>query len=507
MSTGGGRLAARPFQGYTSVNRYSITNRNVQHTRLALTITGMSNTRLTSLSIARAAQLIQSRELSPIELTEAHLAAIAEKDGELKSYITVTADLARQQAQRAEREISAGHYRGALHGIPLAHKDCFESAGIRTTNGSILLDTYVPTQNAIPLQKLDEAGAILLGKHNMHEWAMSVTTNNAFYGRCLNPHDKSRIPGGSSGGSGAAVAAGLSMGSLGTDAGGSVRLPAALCGIVGFKPTFGRISRRGVIQLSYSMDHVGTMARTVHDAALLYYAVAGHDLEDPYTIVERVLNEFESHINDENYGLAKWRVAVAINGFNRDGKQPDAEVVAAVMAAVRKMENAGAIITEVDLPRMDEAARANFLMIVTEAADLHAERVFNNPQEFSPEIYASFERGRGTLGTDYAHARKTQVEVTRAMEQFFEQYDLLITPTQPIPAPIHNEPQEAQRARMSLVAYTAPFNLTGNPALSLPCGITNGGLPIGIQLVGNHNDDVGVLLAGHLLEKLLASGA
>lgn len=460
---------------------------------------------LQTLTIAQAADLIKSRQLSPVELVEAHLARIEAEDGVLKSYITVTAELARIQAKRAETHIMAGNYKGPLHGIPLAHKDCVESAGIRTTNGSILLDDYIPTHNAVALQKLEEAGAILLGKLNMHEWAMSVTTNNAFYGRCLNPHDKSRIPGGSSGGSGAAVAAGLCMGSLGTDAGGSVRLPAALCGIVGFKPSFGRISRRGVVQLSYSMDHVGTMARTVYDASLLYYAIAGQDLQDPFTISERVSNEFEGYINDEDYGLSKWHIALALNGFNRDGKQPDAEVVAGVMETVQKMENAGAIITEVELPRMDEAARANFLMIVTEAADLHAERLLQHPEGFSPEIYASFERGRGTLGTDYAHARKTQVEVTREMEQFFEQYDLLITPTHPIPAPIHNEPPEAQRARMSLVAYTAPFNLTGNPALSIPCGKTKEGLPIGIQLVGNRGDDSRVILAGHYLERLLGS--
>lgn len=203
------------------------------------------STPLTDLTIAEAATLIHSRTISPVELTEVHLAAIAAEDEELHSYITVTADLARQQAAQAEREIAAGQYRGGLHGIPLAHKDCFESAGIRTTNGSLVLAGYIPTQNAHALQKLEDAGAILLGKLNMHEWAMSVTTNNPFYGRALNPRNKNRIPGGSSGGSGAAVAAGLCMGSLGTDAGGSVRLPAALCGIVGFKPTFGRISRRG----------------------------------------------------------------------------------------------------------------------------------------------------------------------------------------------------------------------------------------------------------------------
>jgi aspartyl-tRNA(Asn)/glutamyl-tRNA(Gln) amidotransferase subunit A len=463
---------------------------------------------LQTLTIAQAAELIKSRQLSPVELVEAHLARIEAEDGVLKSYITVTAELARIQAKRAETHIMAGNYKGPLHGIPLAHKDCVESAGIRTTNGSILLDDYIPAHNAHVLQKLENEWAIVLGKLNMHEWAMSITTNNPFYGRCVNPHDPSRIPGGSSGGSGAAVAAGLCMGSLGTDAGGSVRLPAALCGIVGFKPTFGSISRRGVIPLSYSMDHVGTMARTVYDAALLYDAIAGYDPEDPFTIHASPLTDFlEPYLNDSRYGLAKWRVAVAFNGFNRDGKQPDTEVVESLMAVARRMEAAGAIITEVELPRMDEAARANFLMIVTEAADLHAERLFQQPEGFSPEIYGSFERGRGTLGTDYAHARKTQVEVTHAMEQFFEEYELLITPTHPVPAPIHNEPPESQRARMSMVAYTAPFNLTGNPALSIPCGKTKEGLPIGIQLVGNREADARVILAGQYVERLLASEA
>lgn len=463
------------------------------------------STALTDLTIAEAATLIHARTISPVELTEVHLAAIAAEDEELHSYITVTADLARQQAAQAEREIAAGQYRGGLHGIPLAHKDCFESAGIRTTNGSLVLAGHIPTQNAHALQKLEDAGAILLGKLNMHEWAMSVTTNNPFYGRALNPRNKNHIPGGSSGGSGAAVAAGLCMGSLGTDAGGSVRLPAALCGIVGFKPTFGRISRRGVIPLSYTMDHIGTMARTVYDAALLYATIAGYDAEDAFTLHQSPSLDLTSLMDSTIDGLKGLKIGVALDGFNRDGKGPDGEVAGAVLATAKRLEAAGAMVAEVTLPRMDESARANFLMIVSEAADLHAEHLVAYPEKFSPDIFGAFERGRGTAATDYARARKTQIEVTRQVEQFFEGYDLLITPTSPMPAPIHNESPESQRSRMSLVAYTAPFNLTGNPALSLPCGTTQAGLPIGVQLVRKRENDLGLLLAGQMVEQLLAN--
>lgn len=293
------------------------------------------------------------------------------------------------------------------------------------------------------------------------------------------------------------------MGSLGTDAGGSVRLPAALCGVVGFKPTFGRISRRGVLPLSFSLDHVGPIARTVQDAALLYEATAGYDVDDPFTLHEQIDNKFEDYLNEKSSGLAGLQIAVALHGFNRDGKQPDQEVIAAVRATAKRLESAGAIVTEIELPRMDESARANFTMIVTEAAHLHQQWVAAYPDHFTPDVYTAFERGRNTPGTDYARARQIQVEVTRQMKLFFADYDLLLTPACPVPAPIHDEPPEAQKARMSLVAYTAPFNLTGNPALSMPCGKTIDGLPVGIQVVGNHQDEPGILLAGHLLEKEL----
>lgn len=455
---------------------------------------------LQTLTIAQAAPLIASRQLSPVELTEAHLAAIAAEDDNLRSFITVTADLARQQARQAEQEIMAGHYRGVLHGIPLAQKDNIESAGIRTTCGSIMLDGHIPTENAFALQKLEDAGAILLGKTNTHEWTISVTTDNPFYGRCRNPRDKSRIPGGSSGGSAAALAAGLCMGSLGSDTGGSIRLPAALCGIVGFKPTFGRISRRGVIPLSFSLDHVGPMARTVYDTALLYQVVGGYDAADPYCFHQAVGNELDAMATDSPARLKGAKVAVAIRDFDRDGKAPNPEVVAAVMATASRLETVGAIVEEVELPRMGDVGSANSRMLVTEGADYHTARFDPESDHYSAYMRAALERGRGISGIMYAQARKLQAEVTREMELFFERYDLLLTPTSPVPAPVHDESPEAQAARMWLVAYTAPFNFTGNPALSIPCGTTSDGLPIGVQLVGKRFDDWQVLRVGHILE-------
>jgi aspartyl-tRNA(Asn)/glutamyl-tRNA(Gln) amidotransferase subunit A len=453
---------------------------------------------LTTLSITQAAALIKSRDVSPVELVEAHLTAIVERDGDLHSYITVTAELARQQAAQAEREIMAGNYHGVLHGIPLAHKDCFESAGIRTTGGTILMDNYVPTHNAAALQKLEAAGAVLLGKLNLHELMMSITTNNPFYGRAVNPHDATRIPGGSSGGSAVAVAAGLCMGSLGSDSGGSVRLPAALCGVVGFKPTFGRISRRGVLPMSFSLDHVGVMARTVEDAAVLYHATAGYDAADafshPYPDTP-----FDLHLP---YTWQGKRIALATEGFDRAGRRADAEVLAAVKRIAHQLEAQGAIIEEVTLPRMDEASRAVFTMIVTEAAAVYADALRDTPEGFSEETRASLERGRDTLGMVYARTKYLQVEMQRQMAQFFEGYDLLLTPTSPVPAPVHDEPIAAQKARLSLLAYTAPFNLTGNPALSIHCGTTTDGLPIGVQVIGRFGADEEVLQAGIGMERL-----
>ncbi len=274
---------------------------------------------LTQLTLAQAATRLAQHALSPVELTRAHLARIEQVDPHLTSFLTVTAEQALAQARAAETEIARGNYRGPLHGVPLALKDVIETAGTRTTAGSQQLREYVPTEDATVVRRLKQAGAILLGKLAMHEWAMDVTNINPFYGTCRNPWDTERIPGGSSGGSGAALAAELCLGALGSDTAGSIRIPAALCGVVGLKPTFGRVSTRGVLPLSWSLDHVGPMARRVRDVALLLQVLAGYDPADPHAANVPV-PDFSAELDE---GVRGWRVALVTRqlrgGWTRGG--------------------------------------------------------------------------------------------------------------------------------------------------------------------------------------------
>src|SRR5919199_727955 len=290
---------------------------------------------LTALTLADAAQLIAARELSPVELTRAHLDRIEAVDPRLNCFITLLAEDALAEAREAEDAVSRGNYRGALHGVPIALKDLYETKGVRTTAGSSFLADHVPDADGAVVEKLRGAGAVILGKLNLHEWALGVTTDNPHFGACKNPWDLERSPGGSSGGSGAALSAGLCLGSYGSDTGGSIRIPAALCGVVGLKPTYGRVSLRGVVPLSWNLDHAGPMARRVRDVAVLLAAVAGYDAEDAYASDVPV----SDYLVDLAAGVAGWRVALAsgdcLTGADADGLE-------AVCAAARVFEDLGA---------------------------------------------------------------------------------------------------------------------------------------------------------------------
>lgn len=454
---------------------------------------------LTALTLTEAATLIAQGRISPVELTEAHLQRIAWLDQRLVSFITVTADLALEQARIAEAEIRRGVDRGPLHGIPLAIKDLFETAGVRTTGGSKQLAQHIPAQDSAVVARLKDAGAIMLGKLNMHEWAMSVTTINPHWGTCRNPWDLAHIAGGSSGGSGAALAAGLCLGALGSDTGGSIRVPSSFCGVVGLKPTFGRVSTRGVLPLSWNLDHAGPMARRVQDVALLLQLIAGHDPADPGS-----LDVPTGDYTNLRPGVRGWRVALAIDGFFSASKQPDPEVIAAVRAAAQVFEQLGAHVTEITLDGAQMATRATLNTIVTDAAAYHAERLAQQPGDFGPDVLDSLQRGAALSGMDYALARRMQATFRRQVEQIFDDYQILLTPTTPVAAPPVDEPDESQSRRPMLVSYTAPFNLAGTPALSLPCGFTTGNLPIGLQIVARPWAEATALRAGYAYEQATA---
>ena len=450
---------------------------------------------LTSLKLHEAAELLKTRQISPLELTRAHLDRISRLDQHLNCFITLTPELALQQARQAEFDIQHGDYRGALHGIPLGLKDLYETQGIRTTAGSTFFAEYIPEADAALVQKLKEAGCVLLGKLNMHEIALGVTNENPHYGDCCNPWDVTRIPGGSSGGNAAALAAGLCMGALGSDTGGSIRIPASLCGVVGLKPTYGRVSLRGVIPLSWNLDHAGPMARCVQDVAILLQVIAGYDTQDAWSVDMPV----EDYLSLPGNGMRGWRIALANNDYFTDKEIVDGEVQAAVNKAAQVFENLGGRVEQVSFPNAREAAMANGLIAPSDAAAFHHQRLADNPAGFGQDVLKRLQNGAACTSTEYSLARRMQTILRCQFNEFFSEYDLLITPTTPITAPLRNPAQAVERPRL-LTRFTAPFNLTGSPALSVPCGWSSDILPIGMQIVGKPWADAKVLLAGRLYE-------
>lgn len=451
---------------------------------------------LTSLNLHEAAKLVKTRQISPVELAQAHLARIAQLDPRLNCFITITPEIALQQAREAESEIGRGNYRGALHGIPLALKDLFETQGIRTTAGSTFFAEYIPETDAAVVQKLRQAGAVMLGKLNMHEIALGVTNENPHYGDCCNPWDLKRMTGGSSGGNAAALAAGLCMGAMGSDTGGSIRIPASLCGVVGLKPTYGRVSLRGVIPLSWNLDHAGPMARCVQDVAMLLQSMAGYDPQDAWSVDMPVWD----YLSLPEQGIKGWRIGLAANDYFTDPEIVNSEVNEAVQLAAHVFEKLGAIVEEVSFPNAWEAAMVNGLMTPSDGAAFHHQRLAENPQGFGADVLKRLQAGAAYSSTEYILARRMQTILRCQFSEFFNEFDLLLTPTTPITAPERGAADPVDRPRL-LTRFTAPFNLTGLPALSVPCGWSSEKLPIGLQVVGRTWEEAKVLTAGWLYEQ------
>ena len=449
---------------------------------------------LTFLDIRSAAKLIKKRELSPVELTTAYLGKIEAYDSLINSYISVSADQALTEAQEAEADIYQHGPRSVLHGIPFALKDLYETAGIATTAGSRFFAHHIPLQDACTVDRLRSAGAVFLGKLNMHEIALGVTNVNPHYGACRNPWNLKRISGGSSGGSAAALASGLCMGSLGSDTGGSIRIPASLCGIVGIKPTYGRVSLRGIIPLSWNLDHSGPMARTVWDAAILLQTIAGYDPDDPYSI--RInSDDYILHIQD---GVAGWRIGVCVGEYFTARTAPD--VLEAAHQAADVFEGLGAIVSEVEFPEARDAAYANGLMTTSDAAAYHQQRIMHQSDEFGADVLARLQQGAAYTSSEYILARRTQSLLRHRYASFFDHFDVLLVPSTPITAPPIEGPDAVAQAPV-LTRFTAPFNLTGLPAISLPCGFSAQDLPIGLQLVGAPWTEAKLLRAGYAFEQ------
>jgi aspartyl-tRNA(Asn)/glutamyl-tRNA(Gln) amidotransferase subunit A len=406
------------------------------------------------------------------------------------------ADEAVYDARAIEADIARGEDRGPLAGVPIALKDLFDTAGVRTTAGAKVFADRVPEHDAVVVEKLRDAGAVILGKLNMHEWALGVTNDNPHFGACHNPWALDRIPGGSSGGSAAALAAGMCFGTLGSDTGGSIRIPAALCGVVGLKPTYGRVSARGVVPLSWSLDHIGPMARRVTDVALLLAVIAGRDSADPSS-ADTTTDDYLAELDD---GVSGWRVGVVADEWLGD---VDASVREAVRAAVEALSSAGAWIEELAAPELPDAARLNGLMTTADAAAFHRERLDRSPDDFGHDVLTRLRRGAAYGAADYAEARRQQTILRRTFSSWFVEhgglFDVVVLPTTPCAAP-KRAGLDAVATAAVLTRLTSPFNFAGLPALSVPCGVTSDGLPIGLQIVAAPWAERRVLRVGRAYE-------
>ncbi len=447
-------------------------------------------------TLASLARAIKNRRVSPVEVTEACLARIERFDRSLNAFITLTPERALADARRAEREIAGGDWRGPLHGVPIAIKDIFATRGIRTTCGSRVLRDWVPEEDATVVQRLGHAGMVLLGKLNMSEFAYAGIHPD--FGPPRNPWNLDRFTGGSSSGSAGAVAAVLSFGALGTDTGGSIRGPAAHCAVVGLKPTYGLVSRSGVTPLSWSLDHVGPMARTAQDAALLLDAIAGFDPADP-TSAHGSKGRRKS-FRTLTHAVDRLRVGV-VGEFLGSGTAAD--VAATVRAAVTALEPLVATVEDVVLPLAEEIVPAWSAICFAEASAYHEPTLARRPEDYGDLVRERLQVGLAVPAVQYLQAQRVRRMIIREFATLFERVDLLVLPAMLAEAPTiaSTGASGSWIALMERIRSTAPFNLTGLPAASVPCGFTDSGLPVGLQIVGPHFADRTVLAAAHVFEQ------
>ncbi len=451
------------------------------------------------MTITQAARALRTGRTSSVELTEQSLAQIDKHNPELNAYLTVTPVQAREAAARADRELASGKDRGPLHGIPIALKDVFCTEGIRTTCGSLLFENHFPAYNSAVTESLAEAGSVLTGKTGLHELAYGITSNNPHFGAIRNPHDRTRIPGGSSGGSAAAVASGMVAAAMGSDTGGSIRLPASFCGLVGLKPTSGRVSRFGVLPLDFSLDHMGPLTRTVRDAALVLQAIAGHDDRDDTSsrrTVDRYLPPDEPQIRGLRIGRPE--------NFYFERLEP--EVASAMDEAFRAAESLGANIVPVAVPDIAAMNAVARVILMSEASAL-LEPYLKDRQKFGSDVLALFDQGRALPATDYINAQRLRRLMQKDYSAIWQQVDVLLTPTSPIRAPKIGETSvvidgTAEDTRMAATRFVRGFNLMGWPALSLP--LPSATLPIGLQIVGAPFEESRILNIAAAIE--MASG-
>ncbi|HEY6305391.1 MAG TPA: amidase [Candidatus Angelobacter sp.] len=442
--------------------------------------------------MSAASQAVQKKEVSPVELTQACLARIEKLNPILNAFITVTAESALEEAKTAEAEIGRGEWKGPLHGIPLAVKDLAETAGVRTTAASAVLEHFVPSEDAEVVRRLRKAGAILLGKLNLHEFAYGGSGLIGHFGPARNPWNTAHITGGSSSGSAAAVAGGLCYGAIGTDTAGSIRLPAACCGIVGLKPTYGLVSTRGIIPLSWSLDHVGPMARTTADAALILQAIAHYDPRDFYC--QKFPPVYYPSAMEEKYS------GLRLGAPQDFWKQVDDDVEHNAGPAMARLGKMTAGVQEIKL-----STEVDRTLVRCEPYVYHQKHLPAHAAQYQPETLRRIRSGADVTAAKYAEAYRDQLRQRREVLAVFEQIDLLVTPTTPVLTPSFAEleaaPDQLRSRELLMLRNTRPFNVFGLPSISIPCGFSQSGLPVGLQITGAPGSEGMVLALSHAYER------
>jgi aspartyl-tRNA(Asn)/glutamyl-tRNA(Gln) amidotransferase subunit A len=444
-------------------------------------------------TITELARALKTRETTAEAVVERCLQRIAERNATLNAFITVFEDAAREQAREADREIAAGRHRGPLHGVPISLKDLFDVRGLATTAASRVREHHVAGADAPSVTALRNAGAIIIGKTNLHEFAFGTTNEDSAFGPARHPQDPNRSPGGSSGGSAASVADGMCFASMGTDTGGSIRIPAAVCGLVGLKPTIGELTTDGVVPLSATLDHIGPICRSVEDAAVLYDVLRGGAARPHGAPIDpRALR----------LGIPRGYFLSLL----------DPQVTSAFDSACERLRDAGATLEEVSIPHAGDIAAIYLHIVLTEAAAYHAKTLERRPEDYTPNVRIRLEMGRYVLGEDYARALRGRELIRQEVDAALEGRDGVFLPAVPIPAPkigvatvrigAVEEP-----VRNVMLRCTQAFNLSGHPVLSLPCGTTVDGLPIGAQVVGAFGDTPGLLRVARAVEPIVSARA